>query len=810
LTAPPHPSVKTRPGSLEVTDDRVFGPGGKVLARRFAGRVLGFDEVRSLALAPSRATATVNYRAASGDLQGFLTRLADAVAGSTADLSETELPHWTEGETVVLHRYAGIITIFEELNVANGCLTAHHPAMASNPVVARRVENALRVAPGVIQVIATRELRVRFDPNTVAALQLVRIAEKEILGVETICSVPSPEPVNFALENVTVGIAAVGSVGLPLAAPVATGLLVLAALGSAGVAALQLRQRKIGLPMLYTCAVGTRVASGQFLAASLLSWLFRYWEYRYRQDVEVESRSFTDESAALPRQAHVLAADGSVRLLPRAEVAAGQQVRVLVGEHVPVDGRVLAGAALVDEGLLGGQPHPVRRLTGDPVLAGTRLLAGGLEIEALRTGDDTRAVQIVNTLIETTLPPAHPEALNRDAGDFAGQAVAPTLLAGAAGLAVADMTTAAAILSPDYATGVGLAVPLERTRAVKSAFRLGAVIRAGNALERLATTSWIVLDEHEALHHAGCEVAEVRTKRLEEVQLLPAIAAAGAWLGDERGPALARACRGRGLVVRRAELRDVDGDGVTIRFGDRLVRLRGRPVVAAVSAPPLMIEVDGVEEAGVRFRRNGSLNATTAIRQLQRDGVHVFLASERPADAAAILARRLGVNRHLGEMTRGDKNRLFQELEQQCVAAAHVGDCSAEAPIAREAHLSIALAGADADLLGSGGAEIVLIGSSIAPLPALFALARRSTKRVQRTLQTALVPNLLSVAGAFVFEFTAMASVIISNLGTGAVYHRAKRSLLEAERARPSAGWGAGKDDYASHAAESSKWRRSA
>jgi cation transport ATPase len=305
------------------------------------------------------------------------------------------------------------------LNIANGCLTARHPAVKRNEAIARRVENALRAVPGVIQATVTGELRVRFDPNAVAALQLIRIAEAEILERETLHLVPSPEPVNFGLENVMVGVAAVGEFALPLVAPVASGLLVLASLGTFGAAAYQLRERKIGLPLLYTCAVGTRLSSGQFLAASLISWFFRYWEYRYRQDVKVETRDLIEETATLPQQARVLTADGFARLLPRAELGVGQQVRVLIGEHIPVDGRVCKGAALVDEGFLGGQSRPVRRVTGDPVLAGSRLLAGALDIETLRTGNGTRAARIAQTLIETTVPAPHSETLNQAAEDFA-------------------------------------------------------------------------------------------------------------------------------------------------------------------------------------------------------------------------------------------------------------------------------------------------------------------------------------------------------------------------------------------------------
>jgi cation transport ATPase len=767
------PYARTRPGTLEITDHRVFGPGGEPLARRFARRVLQFDQVSSLALDPARATANVNYRLAAGDRGIFLTRLADAVAAPSADANETELPHWPDGQPVTLHRHSSVVSIFEELNIANGYLTARHSTIEDSHVIARRVEYALRGLPGVIQATVIGELRVRFDPNAVAALQLIRIAETEILGRETLNLVPSPERVNFSLENVTLGVAAVGEFVLPLVAPVASGLLVLASLGTVGAAASQLRERKIGLPLLYTCAVGTRLSSGQFLAASLISWFFRYWEYRYRQDMEVESRGLIDETATLSKQARVLTADGLVRLVPRAELAAGQQVQVLTGESLPVDGWVRQGVALVDEGFLGGQSRPVRRVRGDRVLAGSRLLAGTLDVETLRTGNDTRAARISQTLIKTTAPVPHSEALNQGAEDFAGRTVAPTLLTAGAGLAIGDLTTAGAILSPDYATGVGLAMPLETFRDVRFAIRKGAVLRTVDALRRLAMTTWVALDDHEALHHEGCEVAEVFTNRHDETRLLPALAAAGMWLGDERGPALARACRARGLVVRRAALREVNDDGVAIGFGDRLLRLRERPA-AAGAPPPLTVEVDGVTVAGVRFVRSGRPEAAAVVRRLQRSGMRFFLTSERA------VAERLGIDHYCANMSVGDKIRFLHDLRRKSVAAAYIGDCLTNAPVAREAHLSIGLASADAAADAGwekGTSDIALLAPSIAPLPALCALARNSAGRRDRIRYAVMTPNLLCVAGAFAFGFTPMAAVFLSNFGTSLAYNSAKRAL---------------------------------
>ena len=177
------PSVRIRPGAIEVTEERVFGPAAATLARRFARRILGFDEVRSLALDPARAMAVVSYRLAKGDPGIFLTRLADAVAkGTAAGVGATELPDWPDGEPVTLYRHAGVVSIFEQLHIADGKLAALHPALESNKTLAAQIENAMLIVPGVLQANVQKELRLRFDPRAVAALQLVRIAEAAIVA----------------------------------------------------------------------------------------------------------------------------------------------------------------------------------------------------------------------------------------------------------------------------------------------------------------------------------------------------------------------------------------------------------------------------------------------------------------------------------------------------------------------------------------------------------------------------------------------------------------------------------------------------
>jgi hypothetical protein len=78
---------------------------------------------------------------------------------------------------------------------------------------------------------------------------------------------------------------------------------------------------------------------------------------------------------------------------------------------------------------------------------------------------------------------------------------------------------------------------------------------------------------------------------------------------------------------------------------------------------------------------------------------------------------------------------------------------------------------------------------SIAPLPALYALARDSGRRKDRARYAVMVPNLLCVAGAFAFGFTPMAAVLLSNFGTSLAYNGAKRALRRAAERGLDSAW---------------------
>jgi len=57
--------------------------------------------------------------------------------------------------------------------------------------------------------------------------------------------------------------------------------------------------------------------------------------------------------------------------VPLAQVRAQDVVEVRPGERVPVDGEVIEGDSYVDESMITGEPVPVAKTAGSPVVGGT-------------------------------------------------------------------------------------------------------------------------------------------------------------------------------------------------------------------------------------------------------------------------------------------------------------------------------------------------------------------------------------------------------------------------------------------------------
>lgn len=117
-------------------------------------------------------------------------------------------------------------------------------------------------------------------------------------------------------------------------------------------------------------AIGLPTARGEFATANVTRFLLALAGYIEASTVERSDEMLRSLLRQPPGDVWVDNAGGALARVPFSRLKGGERVVVGVGETIPVDGRVLAGDAYVDQSTVTGESLPMPRSAGDQALAG--------------------------------------------------------------------------------------------------------------------------------------------------------------------------------------------------------------------------------------------------------------------------------------------------------------------------------------------------------------------------------------------------------------------------------------------------------
>jgi heavy metal translocating P-type ATPase len=254
----------------------------------------------------------------------------------------------------------------------------------------------------------------------------------------------------------------------------------------------QLFHKEFSIDVIAVLAISGSFLLGQYLAGALIVLMLSGGEALEAYALRRARSSLSALADRAPRSAHIWLGEQLVSL-PAEEVEIGMEVVVKPGEVLPVDGIVTSGTSSLSEADLTGEPVPVRKTVGMPVLSGSVNLDSVLHIRASKRSAESKYAQIVHLVEEaqTQKAPIHRLA-DRYSIWFTLAAIA---LAGLAWVLSGDSIYALAVLVVATPCPLILATPIAIMSGIDLAARNGIIAKSGAAIEQLGEVDVAVFDK---------------------------------------------------------------------------------------------------------------------------------------------------------------------------------------------------------------------------------------------------------------------------------------------------------------------------
>ncbi len=446
----------------------------------------------------------------------------------------------------------------------------------------------------------------------------------------------------------------------------------------------------------------------------------------------------------------------------------GDPVLVLLGERVPVDGRVMSDLAVVDESVITGESRPVEKKLGASVPAGALVLGADVRFEAERGGSESSLSQIV-ALIQEALSAKNNIELFADTvmrrlvpGVLilaAATAAALLLLGIAAEEALLRALTVLVITCP---CALGIATPLARVAAIARARESGILIRNPALFERSEGLSQIILDKTGTLTEGRYILREIAAVEGSEDDALRRVASAETRSDHFLGREAVRAAGEKGLALDQVlSFEPVEGLGIVamIESGEVIAGNRRLMASCKLDVPAMLdIKARGIEAGGstvVFFAWDGAVrgflvfgdkvrpNAARAIEAIRELGIGVRMVSGDSEETTGAVARDIGIENYSGQALPGDKVDIIAAAQASGRRIAMAGDGLNDAAALARADIGITV-GPGANLVREV-ADAAVFGDDPLKIPELIALSRLTFRIIRQNLFFAFFYNALGI-----------------------------------------------------------------
>ena len=540
---------------------------------------------------------------------------------------------------------------------------------------------------------------------------------------------------------------------------------------------------KISSALLISMAMLAAIAIGDLFAAGEVAFIMALGALLEEAITERAKKGLKNLLSLSPTQGRRIKG-GAEEMVAIEEIVRGDVLRILPGERIPVDGRIVSGETSIDQSVMTGESLPVDKKVGEEVFCGTLNCFGSVDVEVKEAGASSslqRLIRMVQEAEEKQAP------MQRIADRWASWLVPIVLvLAVGAYAATANIIIAVTLMVVFCPCALVLATPTAIMAAIGQATKRGVIIKSGETLEKMGEVDTVAFDKTGTLTCGKLSVSDVLPfdASLGEDGLLFRVASAESRSEHPLGKAIVAHAKAQSVMPAPAgDFRMTAGRGVSAEVeGRRLfcgsesfLRENGVTLTVPMQEALACLREDGkaIVLAAEGTRCLGVLalsdtlrpEAKAMVERLHEMEVHIVLLTGDNEAAAASFARQVGIDEVCAELLPEEKVAHIKNLQEQGRKVLMCGDGVNDAPALKTADVSAAMGAMGSDIAVEA-ADIALMRDDVVQIPYLKRLSDATATTIRLSITLSMTINFAAIVLSLMGKLNPTTGALVHNAGS--------------------------------------------
>ena len=540
---------------------------------------------------------------------------------------------------------------------------------------------------------------------------------------------------------------------------------------------------KISSALLICIAMFAALAIGELFAAGEVAFIMALGALLEDATTNRAKKGLKKLISLAPTQGRRIR-DGKEEMIPAEDIRKGDVLRILAGETIPVDGKILTGETSVDQSIMTGESLPVDKTVGDEVFCGTINRFGAIDITATKVGEDSSLQKLIRMVEDAENKQA---PMQRIADRVASWLVPVALLiAILAYVFTGNIVTGVTVLVVFCPCALVLATPTAIMAAIGQATNHGVIIKSGESLEKMGKVDTIAFDKTGTLTYGRLEVSDVISfdSMLTEKELLTLTASAEAKSEHPLGKAIVARAKEQNLPLTESEdFKMAAGKGISAKISGRSLLCgnekylleHGVTIDGQIHSTLEKLRTEG--KASILVAENnaciGVIALSDVLRPEAKDMVSRLTAMRTSTvlltgdnrKTAGYFAKQVGISEVRAELLPEEKVQNVEALREAGRKVCMIGDGVNDAPALKTADVGVAMGSMGSDIAVEA-ADIALMSDDISKIPYLKRLSNATVKTIKFSITLSMCINFVAIVLSLLELLTPVTGALVHNAGS--------------------------------------------